>query len=140
MDNWKEQLLNAGFVLKGIALEIIESHCDSEITEAQERQRHRDIEHATKAFLELKQNDIEIYHLLKEYFDIDSINEAEIVLGKAKISSQIGKLREYMETMGMSSSEFRVYAKEHNLNEKLRYNSKLLDMTAEKLKSAIEKE
>ena len=110
-----------------------------QLNEAQERQKNRDIELAVKAFLELKQSDVEIYRLLEKYYKIDSISEAEVLIKKVKVSSQIIKLREYMETKGMPSSEFRTYAKEHNLEVKLHENPKMLDMTAGKLKEAIEK-
>lgn len=115
MDDWKGRLSKTGYNLKRLALEVVKRHCDSEAEEAKEHQKIRDVELATQAFLELKQSDVEIYRLLGKYFKIDSIAEAESILKKAKVTSQIIKLREYMEAKGMSSSEFRIYAKEHNL-------------------------
>lgn len=139
MDDWKIALAQAGVELKGTVLDVVERHCDVEIEAAQKRQRERDISLATIAFLELKQNDADIYCLLKRCYKIDSIAEANEYLKNAKISSQIIRLREYMEAKGMSSTQFKAYAKSHSLEVMLQKNPKLLDMTAEKLKIAIDK-
>ncbi len=41
------------------------------------------------ALIKLNQEDITIYNLMKEYFDIDSINEVESLVCEAGISYQI---------------------------------------------------
>jgi hypothetical protein len=80
-----------------------------------------------------------MYKLLQKYFGVESILEAEECINKAKISFQIIKLREYLNEQGMTNSEFRRYADEHHLRIKLKNNPRLLDLSAEKLKLAIEK-
>ncbi len=92
------------------------------------------------AFLELKVKDQDIYKLLSKYFDIDSISEASGRLFSAKKSRQIKALREYCCKLGMTSREFREYAIDHNLDEKLADYERLLDMQPEKLKAIIDKD
>ena len=106
----------------------------------QAAQRKRDVNAAILAFLELKVKDHEIYKLLSDYFDIDSISEASDRLFSAKMKRQIQALRKYCESQGMSSTDFRSYAKEHNLEERLAEDKRLLEMSPEKLKSILDRD
>lgn len=108
--------------------------------EGRDTQRKRDVESAIMAFLELKVKDQDIYKLLSKYFDIDSISEASGRLFSAKKSRQIKALRKYCCKFGMTSREFREYAIDHNLEEKLADDERLLDMQPEKLKAIIDKD
>jgi hypothetical protein len=61
------------------------------------------------------------------------INAPVVIIKKAKISSQIIKLREHLSEQGMTNSEFKRYADDHHLEKKLNDNIKLLDLSVEKL-------
>ena len=55
-----------------------------------------DIYSAVQAFLELKADDIVIYRLLNQYYDIDSIPLANLFLKTAKIHMKLKELAIYM--------------------------------------------
>lgn len=80
-----------------------------------------------------------MYRLLQKHFKVDSIAEATEYIRAAKYTSQIIRLREYQEKNGMTAGAFRQYAIDYQLEEKLKTNPKLLDMSPEKLKAHIEK-
>lgn len=119
--------------------EVVNRRVDEEILAAQQRQYERDVYSAVCSFLELKLSDAEIYQLLAKYFKMDSITEASEYVRDAKISRQIVKLREYLNQKHSGSFDFRQYAENYRLEEKLKNNPKLLDISAEKLRAAIEK-
>jgi hypothetical protein len=103
-------------------------------------QREFDVEAAIMAFLELKVKDHEIYKLLSEYFCIDSISEASERLLSAKKTRQIRALKKHCLNQGMSIRDFRSYSKEHNLEERLIEDERLLEMSPEKLKSTLDRD
>lgn len=103
-------------------------------------QKERDVKAAIKAFLELKVKEHDIYKLLSDYFEIDSISEASDLLLSVKKTRQIVLLREYCQKQGMSSSDFCAYSKEHCLEKRLADDERLLDMQPEKLKAIIDKD
>lgn len=132
---WKE--------IKGVmgdtVAEVIEQHCDEEVSLAQQRQKKRDIQKAICAFIELKQTDSVIYGLLNNYFGVENISEVREYVRKARINMQIKRLRIYCAEAGMSSGEFRRYAMEHDLEARLNVNLKLVEMSPEKLKAFLNK-
>lgn len=122
-----------------LSIEQVLDELRSEAAEqAAERQKMNDVRVAVRSYLELKQDDASIFRLLKKYYDIDSITEASEIISKAKFSAQIINLRLYCEENGMPAGTFRQWAKDNQLEEKLKSNSKLLDMSPEKLKANIE--
>lgn len=139
MNKFVDYLKEVGLIVKESARQDIESYYEQEITDAKLRQKLIDINSTVRAFLELNVSDVDMYKLLQKYFGVESILEAEECINKAKISFQIIKLREYLNEQGMTNSEFRRYADEHHLRIKLKNNPRLLDLSAEKLKLAIEK-
>ncbi len=112
---------------------------DAAYEEGKQVQRNKDIRRAIEAFIELKQDDSEIFDLLSRHFGVDSIQEVQRQIKSARCHLQIVKLRELCVADGMRPSEFRIYADEHQLEQKLDADSKLLYLSVEKLKSAIEK-
>lgn len=104
------------------------------------KQKKLDVEVAIMAFLELKVKEHDIYNLLHDYFDIDSISEAKDRMFSAKKTRQIRSLKDYCCKQGMSLCDFRAYSKEHNLEERLADDERLLDMQPEKLKAIIDKD
>ena len=91
------------------------------------------------ALIKLNQEDITIYNLMKEYFDIDSINEVESLVCEAGISYQIREQRKYFTGKGMFVFEFRRLAQDCKIEEKLYGNVKLRTMSVEKLAIEIKK-
>ena len=139
MSKFVNFLLESGLTVKDGVRQGVECHYEQEIADAKARQKRTDISSAVKAFIELKVSDVDMYKLLQKYFGVGSIAEAEEFIKKAKISSQIIKLREHLSEQGMTNSEFRRYADDNHLEKKLNDNIKLLDLSAEKLKLAVEK-
>lgn len=112
---------------------------DAAYEEGKKAQRNKDIRYAIEAFIELKQDDSMIFDLLNRHFGIESIPEVQTHIKAARRHIQIIKLRDLCLSEGMNLSEFRSYADKHQLGEKLEADSKLLYLSAEKLKVAIEK-
>ena len=119
--------------------QFLDDYCLEAETAAKERQKVADIKAAVLSFIELKTDEATIYRLLQKHFKVDSIAEATEYICAAKHTSQIIRLREYQEKNGMTAVAFRQYAIDHRLEEQLKTNPKLLDMSPEKLKSYIEK-
>lgn len=108
--------------------------------EATSYQKKMDVQAAVRAFVELKVKDQEIYQLLSKYFGVDSISEVNEYLFHAKKPRQIKALRQLCERQGMQMEQFRTYAKQHKLEERLKENPKLLELTPEKLKDLLDNE
>lgn len=119
--------------------QFLDDYCLEAEAAAKERQRTSDIKAAVLSFIDLKVDEATMYRLLQKHFKVDSISEATEYIHAAKFSSQIIRLREYQEKNGMTAGAFRQYAKDHRLEEQLKANPKLLDMSPEKLKAYIEK-
>ena len=117
----------------------IDGQCDEAAFSAKELQRKKDMRRTIMALIKLNQEDITIYNLMKEYFDIDSINEVESLVCEARISYQIRELRKYFTGKGMSVFEFRKLAQDCKIEEKLYVNVKLRTMSVEKLAIEIKK-
>ena len=117
----------------------IDEQCDEAAFSAKELQRKKDMRSTIMALIKLNQEDITIYNLMKEYFDINSINEVEALVCEARISYQIRELRKYFTGKGMSVFEFRKLAQDCKIEEKLYENVKLRTMSIEKLAIEIKK-
>lgn len=119
--------------------QFLDDYCFDAKESAKERQRSSDIKAAVLSFIDLKTDEATMYRLLQKHFKVDSISEATEYIHAAKFSSQIICLREYQEKNGMTARAFWQYVKDYQLEEKLKTNPKLLDMSPEKLKAYIEK-
>ena len=139
----KKMAKEAGDIFLQRARDVVSQHESEACDEAWEAgvayQKNIDVHAAVRSFLDLKIKDSEIFRLLSEYFQIDSIYEATKYLNDEKKSRQIIALRVYCENMGMSNMEFCEYAKSHRLEELLSTNIKLLELPPEKLKAIIDK-
>lgn len=138
--DWKQRLQKMGIFLRDNAVDYINRCCDEEVVRAKEAQRKTDIYKAVCAFVELKQSDDVIYELLNDHFSVEDISEAREYISRARIHKQIKNLRIYCTEHGMTPFEFRRYAEEHALEEKLKSTPKLLDLTPEKLKVYLDKQ
>lgn len=138
--DWKQRLQKMGIFLRDNAVDYINRCCDEEVVRAKEAQRKTDIYKAVCAFVELKQSDDVIYELLNDHFSVEDISEAREYISRASIHKQIKNLRIYCTEHGMTPFEFRRYAEEHALEEKLKSTPKLLDLTPEKLKVYLDKQ
>lgn len=112
---------------------------DEGYNEGRNKQKEKDVIAAVEAFLELKIKEQEIYRLLSDYFDVDSVSEVTALLKAAKKRRQIKALKSYCESKGMTFQEFREYAREHRLSEKLDADESLLEIKPDKLKTIVEK-
>lgn len=138
--DWKQGLQNMGVFLRENAVDYINQCCDEEVVRAKEAQRKTDICKAVCAFVELTQSDAVIYELLNDHFAVEDISEAREYISRARIHKQIKNLRVYCTGNGMTPFEFRKYAEEHALEERLKSTPKLLELSPEKLKMHLDKQ
>ena len=142
--DFKNKATQAGRVIKDFARDTIIQR-DNEFynqgfNEGSAEQKKLDVKAAITAFLELKVKDHDIYKLLREYFDIDSISEASDCVFLAKKERQMRTLKKHFLNQGMSISDFYSYLKEHNLEERLSEDERLLEMSPEKLKAILDRD
>ena len=138
--DWKQGLQKMGVFLRDNAVDYINQCCDEEVLRAKGEQRKADIYKAVCAFVELKQPDAVIYELLNDHFAVEDISEAREYISRARIHRQIKNLRVYCTGHGMTPLEFRKYAEEHDLEERLKSTPKLLELSPEKLKVHLDKQ
>ena len=110
-DMFKKALNNT----REILIQVDEDRTQDRIEYETTSQKQRDILAATKAFIELKADDKQLYSLLNRYFRVNSISEAEEYINKAKAHWQIVKLREYCINHGMAEKDFRPYCEQHQV-------------------------
>lgn len=113
---------------------------DEAYNEGRDRQWHDDLLRATHAFIDLGFDDSRIMELLAQYFGLDSVLESKELINDAKKERQISRLRDLCHAQGIDGVDFLRYKTLHHLIEKLESNPKLLDLSPEKLKAAIEKD
>lgn len=134
--DWKDALQKIGVTLKESAVEFIEQHCKEEVASAKAIQRNNDIVSAIMGFIDLKATDMQILELLQKYFMVESISEGQVYIVNAHCYYQCDKLKAYLGLIGV---DWIRYKNDNSVLEKLKSNPKLLDMSVEKLKAAIEK-
>lgn len=137
--DWNKIQKNVGDVVTDAVRDFIDEQCEETAFLAKEMQRKKDIKNTIMALIKVKQDDITIYNLLNEYFEIENISEAETIVREARISYQIIGLRKYLTGKGMKVHEFRELARECKLEEKLSENAQLRTMPIEKLDIVIRK-
>ena len=108
---WNKIQKNAGDVVTDAVRDFIDEQCEETAFLAKEMQRKKDIKNTIMALIKVKQDDITIYNLLNEYFEIENISEAETIVREARISYQIIGLRKYLTGKGMKVHEFRELAR-----------------------------
>lgn len=130
-------LKGAGIVLVDGVLAGLEEVVRNEKESIRLNQRDRDIHSAILCLLENKSTKADdIRSLLHKYFGVDSISEADKYIKEARIQFQYIKLQGYL---GLDGAEWVKYKREFDVVRKLDSNEKLLELSVEKLKDAIEK-
>lgn len=114
-------------------------HYEEEIALAVARQKKKDIRCAIAAFLDIKVPENEIMRLLSKFYGVDSIAEAMELVTTVKVTNQVIALKDYLSEFGMSRVEIANYLREHRVRTQLQTDSKLQNMTIDKLKAYFDK-
>ena len=135
----KEILQKGSSFLRDCFRDAMDHHYEEEIALAVARQKEEDVCCAIAAFLELKRPEPEIMRLLSKFYGVDSIAEATELITTVKVENQVHVLRDYLNELGMSRIEVVNYLKEHCVRAQLHTDSKLQNMTIDKLKTYFDK-
>lgn len=114
-------------------------HYEEEIALAVARQKENDVCCAIAAFLEMKTPENEIMRLRSKFYGVDSIAEAMELVTTVKVTNQNNALKNYLSELGMSRVEIVNYLREHRVRTQIQADSKLQNMTLDKLKAYFDK-
>ena len=135
----KEILQKGSVFLRDCFRDAIDRHYEEEIALAVARQKENDVCCAIAAFLEMKTPENEIMRLLSKFYGVDSIAEAMELITTVKVTNQNNALIDYLGELGMSRVEIASYLSEHRVRTRLQTDSKLQNMTIDKLKAYFDK-
>lgn len=125
--------------LSGCFRDAMDRHYEEEIALAVAHQKENDVCCAIAAFLEMKTPENEIMRLLSKFYGVDSIAEAMELVTTVKVTNQVNALKDYLSELGMSRVEVANYLREHRVRTQLQTDSKLQNMTVDKLKTYFDK-
>lgn len=135
----KEMLQKGTVFLRDCFRDAMDLHYEEEIALAVARQKENDVCCAIAAFLEMKTPKNEIMRLLSKFYGVDSIAEAMELVTTVKVTNQNNALKDYLSELGMSRVEIANYLREHRVRTQLQTDSKLQNMTIDKLKAYFDK-
>mgnify|MGYP000378000055 CR=1 FL=1 len=135
----KEMVQRGSLFLRDCARDVVDRHQEEAIALAVARQKKKDVRCAIAAFLEIKVPENEIMRLLSKFYGVDSIAAAMELVTTVKVANQIDALRAYLNEIGMDSVEITTYLREHRVRKQLLTDSKLQNMTIDKLKAYFDK-
>ena len=135
----KEMLQRGSLFVRDCARDAIDQHYEEEIALAVAHQKEKDVCCAIAAFLEMKTPENEIMRLLSKFYGVDSIAEAMALVTTVKVTNQNNALKDYLSELGMSRVEIASYLSEHRVRTQLQTDSKLQNMTIDKLKAYFDK-
>lgn len=135
----KEILQKGSVFLHDCFRDAIDRHYEEEIALAVARQKENDVCCAIAAFLEMKTPESEMMRLLSKFYGVDSIAEAMELITTVKVTNQNNALIDYLGELGMSRVEIASYLSEHRVRTQLQTDSKLQNMTIDKLKAYFDK-
>lgn len=135
----KEILQKGSVFLRDCFRNAIDQHYEEEIALAVARQKENDVCCAIAAFLEMKTPENKIMRLLSKFYGVDSIAEAMELVTTVKVTNQNNALKDYLSELGMSRVEIANYLREHRVRTQLQADSKLQNMTLDKLKAYFDK-
>lgn len=135
----KEILQKGSVFLRDCFRDAIDRHYEEEIALAVARQKENDVCCAIAAFLEMKTPESEMMRLLSKFYGVDSIAEAMELITTVKVTNQNNALIDYLGELGMSRVEIANYQREHRVRTQLQTDSKLQNMTIDKLKAYFDK-
>ena len=137
--NTKEIFQKGSMFLRDRFRDAIDQHYEEEIALAVARQKENDVCCAIAAFLEMKTPENEMMRLLSKFYGVDSIAEAMELITTVKVTNQNNALIDYLSELGMSRVEIASYLSEHCVRTQLQTDSKLQNMTIDKLKAYFDK-
>lgn len=106
-----------------------------------EHQFRRDMERVTAAFAELGADEHKMRELLRKWFGIDSMEEADFYIEQgAQIEYPVTLLEEYLKREGYEAIDVIRFKKKHSVVERLRGDSSLFKLTAKQLKQRMEQD
>ena len=135
----KEILQKGTVFLRDCFRDAMDLHYEEEIALAVARQKENDVCCAIAAFLEMKTPENEIMRLLSKFYGVDSIAEAMELVTTVKVTNQNNALKDCLSELGMSRVEIANYLREHRVRTQLQADSKLQNMTLDKLKAYFDK-
>ena len=135
----KEMLQRGSLFVRDCGRDAIDQHYEEEIALAVARQKENDVCYAIAAFLEMKTPENEMMRLLSKFYGVDSIAEAMELITTVKVTNQSNALIGYLSELGMSRVEVGDYLREHRVRTQLQTDSKLQNMTIDKLKAYFDK-
>lgn len=135
----KEMLQKGSVFLRDCFRDAMDLHYEEEIALAVARQKENDVCCAIAAFLEMKTPENEIMRLLSKFYGVDSIAEAMELVTTVKVTNQNNALKNHLSELGMSRVEIANYLREHRVRTQLQADSKLQNMTLDKLKAYFDK-
>ena len=135
----KEIFQKGSMYFRDCVRDAIDQHYEEEIALAVARQKENDVCCAIAAFLEMKTPENEIMRLLSKYYGVDSIAEAMELITTVKVTNQNNALMDYLGELGKSRVEIASYLSEHRVKTQLQTDSKLQNMTIDKLKAYFDK-
>lgn len=135
----KEILQKGSAFLRDCFRDEMDLQYEEEIALAVVRQKENDVCCAIAAFLEMKTPETEIMRLLSKFYGVDSIAEAMELVTTVKVTNQVNVLKDYLSELGMSRVEVANYLREHRVRTQLQTDSKLQNMTIDKLKTYFDK-
>ena len=135
----KEMLQKGSVFLRDCFRDAMDLHYEEEIALAVARQKENDVCCAIAAFLEMKTPESEMMRLLSKFYGVDSIAEAMELITTVKVTNQNNALIDYLGELGMSRVEIASYLSEHRVRTQLQTDSKLQNMTIDKLKAYFDK-
>lgn len=106
-----------------------------------EHQFRRDMERVTAAFAELGADEHKMRELLRKWFGIDSMEEADFYIEQgAQIEYPVTLLEEYLKREGYEAIDVIRFKKKQSVVERLRGDSSLFKLTAKQLKQRMEQD
>lgn len=139
-ESFVDYMKKAGVYLKDAAVKSAEVFIRQECNLAKNEQRYNDIIISVVALSDRGAKDQDLYASLSKFWDIDSRNEATEYINIGRhVEWPYIRLKLLLKKNGYDNLAVVKYMNEHNVREKLKGNSKLCELSDEKLKIEIEK-
>lgn len=136
----KKYLRSAGVFLKETSIEAISKSINEECRKSMCEQRYNDIITVVMTLSDVGIKEPELYNLLSKFWGIDSRQEATNYINIGRhIEWPYHRLRSYLISKEIIGIELVKYMKHHKVRDILKNNPELYELSAEELKSRIEK-
>ena len=121
-----------------ILYRVVKHREDQVYEEGRHDQANEDIVNAVCSYLEMGKKPAEICDLLKKHFGVDSVTDAEKYIHGAKLRNAKKSIQNLVLNEGKPSRECDRYWRK--LEEKIKSDPEILNLTPEKLKKELDKE